>query len=99
MILDATNLLERHREYFCRAAQRAWAKLIPDSVEAPAEVVRQRLLAREETPVPDDESDAGWQVHNKMKLWREKISRNHLVVDTSQHITAMIDKIVHAITR
>ncbi|OGN96699.1 MAG: hypothetical protein A2Z77_01570 [Chloroflexi bacterium RBG_13_51_36] len=91
--------MERHREYFCRAEQRAYAKFIPVSVEAPAEVVRQRLLAREETPAPDDGSDARWQVHNKMKLWREKISRNHLVIDTRQHITAMIDKIVHAITR
>jgi len=34
-----------------------------------------------------------------MKPRRERISRNHLVVDTSQDITAVIDKIVRATKR
>jgi predicted kinase len=96
VIFDATNLLEHHREYLYRAAERAEAKLILVWVEAPAEVVRQRLLARERTAVPECDSEAGWEVYNKMKPRREKIARNHLVVDTSQDITATIDKIVRA---
>jgi predicted kinase len=96
IIFDATNLLEHHREYFYRAAERAEAKLILVWVEAPTEVVRQRLLAREKAAMSEDNSEAGWEVYNKMKPRREKISRNHLVVDTSQDITAAIDKIVRA---
>jgi predicted kinase len=99
VIFDATNLLEHHREYFYRAAERAGAKLILVYVEAPSEVVRQRLLAREKTTMPQCDSEAGWEVYNKMKPRRERISRNHLVVDTSQDITIAIDRIVRATKR
>jgi predicted kinase len=99
IIFDATNLLEHHREYFYRAAERAGAKLILVWVEAPTEVVRQRLLTREQAVMPQCDSEASWEVYNKMKPRREKISRNHLVVDTSQDITAVIDKIVRATKR
>jgi predicted kinase len=99
VIFDATNLLEHHREYLYRAAERAGAKLILVWVEAPPEVVRQRLLARERTVVPQSDSQAGWEIYNKMKPRREKISRNHLVVDTSQDITAAVDKIVRATSK
>lgn len=99
VIFDATNLLEHHREYLYRAAERAGAKLILVWVEAPPEVVRQRLLARERTLAPQCDSQAGLEVYNKMKPRREKISRNHLVVDTSQDITAAVDKIIRATSR
>lgn len=99
VIFDATNLLEHHREYLYRAAERAKAKLILVWIEAPTEVVRQRLLAREKAAIPEDNSEASWEVYNKMKPRREKISRNHLVVDTSQDITAAIEKIARATKR
>jgi predicted kinase len=99
VIFDATNLLEHHREYLYRAAERAGARLILVWVEAPPEVVRQRLLAREVAAVPESDSQAGWQVYNKMKPRTEKISRNHLVVDTSRDITAAVDKIVRTAGR
>ena len=99
IIFDATNLLEHHREYLYRAAERVGTKLILVWVEAPTEVVRQRLLAREKTAMPQCDSEAGWEVYNKMKPRREKISRNHLVVDTSQDITAVIDKIERVTNR
>ena len=99
VIFDATNLLEHHREYYYRAAERAGAKLILVWVEAPTEVVRQRLLARKKTAIPQYDSEADWEVYNKMKPRRQRISSNHLVVDTSQDITAVIDKIVRATNR
>jgi len=99
VIFDATNLLEHHREYLYRAAERAGAKLILVWVEAPPEVVRQRLLAREKAGMPQYDSEAGWEVYNKMKSRKQKISRNHLVVDTSQDITPVIDKIARAATK
>jgi predicted kinase len=97
VIFDATNLLEHHREYLYRAAERANAKLIVVRVEAPTEVVRQRLLARKEANMTQDDSEADWEVYTKMKPRKQKISRNHLVLDTSQDTNAVIDKIVRAI--
>jgi hypothetical protein len=99
VIFDATNLLEHHREYLYRAAERAGARLILVWVEAPTEIVRQRLAAREKSAIPQYDSEAGWEVYNRMKPRREKISRNHFVVDTSQDITPAIDKIVRAARR
>lgn len=99
VIFDATNLLEQHREYLYRTAERPEVKLILVWVEAPTEVVRQRLLAREKLAMPENDSEAGREVYNKMKPRGEKISRSHLVVDTSQDITAVIDKIVRATKR
>ena len=99
VIFDATNLLEHHREYLYRAAERTESKLILVWVEAPTELVRKRLLAREKAAMPQDDSEAGWEVYNKMKPRKERISRNHLVVDTSQDITTVIDKIVRATKR
>ena len=99
VIFDATNLLERHREYLYRAAERAGAKLILIWVEAPPEVVRQRLLAREKAAIPEYGSEAGWEVYNNMKPHMQRISRNHLVVDTSQDIATAVDKIVRTAGR
>mgnify|MGYP001073675141 CR=1 FL=1 len=99
IVFDATNLLERHREYLYRAAEKAGARLILVCVEAPPEVVRQRLLAREKGFALQSESQAGWEVYRKMKPHREKVSRNYFVVDTSKDITAAIDKIVRAIKK
>jgi len=99
LIFDATNLLERHREYLYYAAEKAGARLILVWVKAPAEIVQQRLLAREKGVDPQDDSQAGWGVYRRMDPRREKISRNHFVVDTSRDITPAIDKIVRAIKR
>ena len=99
VIFDATNLLERHREYLYRAAERAGTKLILVWVEAPTEVVRQRLLAREKAAMPQADSEAGWEVYAKMEPRKKQISRNHFVVDISQDITAVIDKIVRTTKR
>jgi predicted kinase len=96
VIFDATNLLEHHREYLYRAAERARAKLILVWVGAPPEVVQQRLLTREKAAIPQYDSEADWEVYKKMKPRKEKIARNHFVVDTSQDITAAINKIVRA---
>ena len=46
VILDATNLQERHRERLYRIAERLRVKLILVWVEAPAEVIRERLRSR-----------------------------------------------------
>jgi hypothetical protein len=48
---------------------------------------------------PQDDSQAGWGVYQKMKPRKEKISRNYFVVDTSRDVTPAIDKIVRVIKK
>ncbi len=93
LILDATNLSERYREYLYSIADRLDIKLILVRVEAPPEVVHERLKARREGLSVIGESDADWAVYQRMKPSVQKIRRNHYAVDTSKDITSALDKI------
>jgi len=99
LIFDATNLIERHRERLYHIADRIGAKLIIVRVEAPPEVVRQRLEDRVSGANPVGQSDADWKVYQKMRSSVQKISRNHFAVDTSRDITPVIAKIVRQVNR
>ena len=99
VILDATNLSERHRERIYNIAERLNARLILVRIEAPLEVVRKRLKARTQKTQTKDNSDADWTVYQKMMPTVEKIRRNHFVVDTSSDISPDLDKIVKAVNR
>ncbi len=94
LILDATNLSERYRERLYHIADHLDAKLILVRVEAPPEVVYQRLKARSTETNSENSSDADWAVFQRMKSSVQKISRNHFAVDTSRDITPVLDKIV-----
>jgi len=97
LILDATNLSERYRERLYSIADRLDAKLVLVRVEAPPQVVRERLKARRENP--EDKSDADWEIYQRMKLSVQKIQRNHYAVDTSKDITPVLDKVVREVRR
>jgi len=94
LILDATNLSERYRERLYHIADRLNAKLILVRVEAPPEVVYQRLKVRSEETDSESSSDADWTVFQKMRSTVEKIRRNHFAADTSRDITPVLNKIV-----
>jgi len=94
IILDATNLSEQYRERLYNIAERMSARLILVRVEAPPELVKERLRSRIEDRNPEDKSDADWAVYQKMKPGVQNIKRNHYAVDTSGDITPVIDKIV-----
>ena len=100
VVLDATNLSERNRERLYNIADRLNARLVLVRVEAPAEVVRERLRDRAEGPASEeDHSEADWAVFQKMKSSVQKISRNHFAVDTSRDITPVLNKIVREVNR
>lgn len=99
LILDATNLSERYRERLYNIADRLNAKLILVRVEAPPEVVYQRLKDRSEESDSRSSSDADWAVFQKMKPAVQKIRRNHFAVDTSRDITPVLGKIVREVNR
>ena len=99
LILDATNLSERYRERLYHIADHLDAKLILVRVEAPPEVVYQRLKARSAETNSENSSDADWAVFQRMKSSVQKISRNHFAVDTSRDITPVLDKIVREVNK
>jgi len=97
LILDATNLSERYREHLYSIAERVDDKLILVRIEAPPQVVQERLKNRLEDL--EAKSDAGWTVYQRMKPTVQKIRQNHYVVETSQDITPVLDKIVREANR
>ena len=99
LIFDATNLIEYHREHLYRIAERAGAKLVLVHMEAPPEVVQQRMERRRNGDEPNDKSDADWQVYQRMTATAQKIRRNHFAVDTSKDIAPAIEKIVREVKR
>jgi predicted kinase len=99
LILDATNLSERNRERLYNIADRLDVKLVLVRVEAPPQVVYQRLKARVGGANAQGKSDADWSVYQKMRPAVDRISRNHYAVDTSRDITPVLDKIVREVRR
>jgi len=99
VILDATNLVEQHRERLYHISQRLGVKLIIVQVEAPRELVLQRLQGRSRGVDPEDGSEAGWSVYQRMRTRAERIRRNYFAVDTSRDITSVIDKVVREAKR
>ena len=97
LIFDATNLSERNREHLYSIAERLDVRLILVRVEAPSEIVHQRLKARQGEA--ESKSDADWEVYRRMKPSVDKIRRNHYAVDTSRDITPVLDKIVRQANR
>ena len=94
VLLDATNLVERHRERLYHIADKFRVKLILVRVDTPSEVVQKRLEARVEGADPQDMSDADLSVYQRMRSRAQRIRRNHFAVDTSKDITPVIEKIV-----
>ncbi len=99
VIFDATNLNERNRQVLYHIGASSGARLFLVSVEAPSEVVNQRLQMRKASAYAGEMSDADWQVYLKLKGIAERIRRNHFVVDTSKDITLVIDRLVRAICK
>ncbi len=99
LILDATNLSERYRERLYHIADHLNAKLILVRVEAPPEVVYQRLKARSTETNSESSSDADWAVFQKMRSSVQQIQRNHFAVDTSRDITPVLNKIVREVNK
>ncbi|MDO8749845.1 MAG: ATP-binding protein [Dehalococcoidia bacterium] len=99
VLLDATSLAEAHREPLYRLAERHNAKMMLVLVEAPPQVVRQRLDVRGKTPLRQDHSDADWGVYQRMRPLQEPIKRDHISVDTSGDIEPVVAKVAREIQR
>ncbi len=95
IIIDATNLVERDREYLYHIAEHTRAKLLLVRVTAPPELGHERLERR---AYEASMSDADWAVYERMAPGVEEIQRKHYTVDTSQDITPVLEKVVKEAT-
>jgi len=93
VVFDATNLQELHRERLYRIADRLGVKLILVWVEAPANVIRERLRGRLLGVDPTDISEANWDIHLRLKANAERFRRDYFAVDTSRDIASVIERI------
>ena len=92
VILDATNLSERYREHLYSIADHLGSNLILVRVEAPPELVRKRLNLRRDDG--GNKADADWETYQKMRPSVQRMWRGHYVVDTSEDVSSVLDKIV-----
>jgi len=99
VLFDATNLVEANRERLYNIAYKTLAKLILIKVEAPADLIFQRLEQRKYFTDGQDNSDADWSIYKKMASSFEPIRKDHFSVDTSGDIGPVIEKIVREIKR
>ena len=68
-------------------------------MEAPPEVVFKRLEARAVDRHPLDLSDATWEIYLNMVASVEKINKEHYVVNTSENINTVLEKIAKEVKR
>lgn len=95
LIIDATNLTEKHRRHFYDIADRLGIKLTIVYLTATEQVVKERLDKRAKDG--DTHSDAGWKVYLRMRKSVDKIKRKHYSVDTSLDYENIPDEIVKEI--
>jgi len=99
-IYDATNLVEFHRTFVYRLAERCQARLVIVQTIAPEEVIRERLAARLAERNPLDASDADWQIYEKLKRAiskRDRFAHRVVVVDTTQDTEESVARILQVI--
>ena len=99
VLFDATNLTEDFRRPLYYIAEKQHARFILIGFTAPQSVVKERLAARASGRDPVGYSDATWLIHSRMRPFEEPIDRDHILVDSSQDISAHLDHVVAEIIK
>lgn len=99
VIYDATNLLESHREETYQIARRTGAKLVIVWLEAPPELVWERMEGRLRGLDPHDKSEADWEIYRRMADSAQPPRRNFFKVRTDRDIQPAIEKVVRAVSQ
>ncbi len=97
VLFDATNLIESNREILYNIVDELNGVMIIIRIEAPEELIYERLIERRKGLSFDDNSSATWTIYCKMLKSREPIRRIHFLVDTSIDTSRKIETIVRKI--
>ncbi len=99
LVLDATNLVERHRETLYAIADSNNTLLVIVRTEAPKGEVEERMARRAEGVDTNDNSQADMAVYQRMRPTQQRIGRNHIRVDTTADVSGVVRKIAKDISR
>ena len=97
VVFDATNLTEGFRHTLYDIAENTETPLSIIWFTAPIDVIRRRLDARAAGLSIDSHSDADWKIHCRLRPGEEPINRPHLIVDSSQDISPLVDQVVRMV--
>ncbi|MCE2463318.1 MAG: ATP-binding protein [Dehalococcoidia bacterium] len=97
LLLDATNLVESHREGLYRIAEGRGVGIIIVYLKASPDVVYQRLEGRSKGMDREDNSEADWRVYRRMQSTVQPIGRDHFAFDTSGDISPAVARVVQEI--
>ncbi len=99
VLLDATNLQQKHREPLYRIAEDRgkWVSVV--HVVAPMDIVFHRLHQRSVEGDLIGSSEAGWSVYLRLRRTMESIGRPHVIVDTSRDTTNSLERLTEEISQ
>jgi len=92
VVLDATNLLHRHRQRYYNLAEEYQVQLLIVQTTAAPAVVQRRIEERQAGTSPAHSSDANWSIYLEYAEKVEPIRRPHRVVDTGEDIEPAVDE-------
>ena len=98
VLFDATNLTENFRLPLRQISERQNARLMLVHLNAPRDIIRQRLRERESGSQPGGYSDAGWRIYCRLAPYDEPVEGKHLSVDTSADISSSVEDLVSLAT-
>jgi len=91
VVLDGTFYKKALRNKFEEAAAQIDEKIIYIEVTAPEDIIEERLKQ------PRKFSEADFDVYQKLKAIAEPLTKDHLVLDSSNPVSTMITKAIHYI--
>jgi predicted kinase len=96
VISDATNLRQSHRRLLVRMADSTDAATLFVETVAPESVVPARLRKRFVHRQRGDISDANWQIYKLLQASADPIVAQHLQLDTSHPLPALVQRVIRA---
>lgn len=91
VVLDGTFYKKALRNKFEAAAGQLHEKIIYIEVTAPENIIEERLKE------PRKYSEADFEVYRKIKAIAEPVDKDHLILDSSEQVSSMLQKAIHYI--
>lgn len=94
VVFDATNLNENVRRPLYESAEAVGVEPLIIRFTAPSDLVRRRLIDREEGRADASQSDATWEIYSRMAVADQPVPRPHLLVAGPEDAEAALWEVV-----
>ena len=92
-IFEATNLTAKSRLPLQKIARKLGVPSLCLVFTAPEDLIKKRLMDRSSNLDYSSYSDADWAIYSKLKPWQETPETNYWLVDSSQDISPVLDRL------